>query len=59
MKNFCESLREHADRIIDFKKRKMLSLTIKKLKSHEDTKVCYLCGIYFIKNFLMIKTIEK
>ena len=51
MKNFCESLREHADRIIDFKKRKMLSLTIKKLKSHEDTKVCYLCGIYFIKTF--------
>ena len=49
MKKFCESLREHANRIIHFKKRKMLPLTIKELKSHEDTKVCYLCEIYFIK----------
>ena len=27
----------------------MLPLTIKELKSHEDGKVCYICGQYFIK----------
>ena len=44
MKNFCESLREHAKNIIDFKNRKMLPLTKAELKSHQDVKVCYICG---------------
>ena len=59
MKKFCESLREHANRIIHFKKRKMLPLTIKELKSHEDTKVCYLCEIYFIKKLFNNKNYRK
>ena len=36
MKKICESLREHAKSIIDFEKKKMLPLTRKELKSHED-----------------------
>ena len=44
MKNFCESLREHTKNIIDFKNRKMLPLTKAELKSHQDVKVCYICG---------------
>ena len=44
MKKFCTSLREHAKNIIDFKKRKMLPLTKEELKSHQDVKVCYICG---------------
>ena len=48
MKKFCESLREHAKSIIDFKKKKLL-LTRKELKSFIDADVCYICGIRFLK----------
>ena len=44
MKKFCTSLREHAKNIIDFEKRKMLPLTKEELRSHQDRKVCYICG---------------
>ena len=43
MKKFCTSLKEHAKNIIDFEKKKMLSLTKEELKSHKDAKVCYTC----------------
>ena len=36
MKNFCKSFREHGKRIIGFFKKKILPLTNKELKSHED-----------------------
>ena len=36
IKKFYESIREHAKNIIDFEK--------KKLKPHEDAKLCYICG---------------
>ena len=42
MKKFCESLREHTKMIIDFKEKNMLPLTKEKLKSHQDTKVCWI-----------------
>ena len=51
MKKFCESLKEHATRIIRFKKEKILPLTNKELKSHKDP-MCYICGKYFIKKTL-------
>ena len=38
----CESLREHAKNLIDFKNKRMLPLTNEKLKSHEDAKLCYI-----------------
>ena len=44
MKKFCESLRKHAKNIIHFKKKKILQLTKEELKSHQDAKVCYICG---------------
>ena len=44
MKKFVSSLREHAKNIIDFEKKKMLPLTKEKLKLHQDTKVCHICG---------------
>ena len=43
MKKFCESLREQAKNIIDFGKKKMLTLTKKELKSHQDATECYIC----------------
>ena len=44
MKKFCESLREHPKRIIDFEKKKMLPFTKEELKSHQDARNCYICG---------------
>ena len=36
----------------------MLPLKNKELKAHEDAKICYICGKYFIKNSLGIYIIE-
>ena len=38
--------------IIDFEKKKMLPLTKEELKSHQDAKVCYICGKRFLNNFV-------
>ena len=57
MKKFCESLKEHAEDIIDFEKRKMLSLTKEELKSYQDAKVCYICeksSLKSLESFLKI-----
>ena len=43
MKKFCESLREHAKNIISFEK-KNVSINKRRAKSHQDGKVCYICG---------------
>ena len=38
LKRLCISLREHATNVINFEEKKMLSLTNKKLKSHQEAK---------------------
>ena len=43
MKILCDSLKEHANNITSFEKKKMLPLTKKELTSHEDAKECYIC----------------
>ena len=40
MKKFCESLREHVIKIINFEKKKMISLTNEQQELHEKTKIC-------------------
>ena len=55
MKRFCESLREHAKGIIDFEKKKMLSLIRKELEWQQDAKVCYVCGIRFFKKLFKVR----
>ena len=42
-----------------FWKKKTLPLINKKFKSHEDAKVCHICGKYSIKNFSEINNIKK
>ena len=44
MKKFFESLKENVKNIIDFEKKKLLPFTKENLKSHQDAKVCYICG---------------
>ena len=43
MKKFCLNLREHATKIINYEKKKMMSLTKKEEKHHNKQKVCYIC----------------
>ena len=43
MKKFCELLRKHAMKIINFKKKKMKLLTKEQQESHENAKICYIC----------------
>ena len=44
MKTFGTSFRKHSQNIVDFEKKKILSLTKEELKSHEEAKVYYICG---------------
>ena len=43
MKKFCEDLREHSTKIINYEKKKMIPLTPKKEIYHNRQKVCYIC----------------
>ena len=43
MKKFCKDLREHATKIINFEKKKMIPLTKKEKENHNKQKVCYIC----------------
>ena len=51
MKKFCTSLREHATNVINFEKEKMLPLTKKRAKLHQDVIECYICRKRFLKKF--------
>ena len=50
MKNFCIDLKEHATKIIDYKKKQMIPLTNDKKKIHRKQKVCYICKKEFSTN---------
>ena len=43
MNKFYEYLREHAMKIINFKKKKIKLLTKKQPESYENAKICYNC----------------
>ena len=43
MEIFCESLREHAMKIINFREKKMKLLTKKQQESYENAKICCIC----------------
>ena len=49
MKKFCESLRKHAMKIINFKKEKVKSLTKEQQESYENAKICYICKENIVK----------
>ena len=42
MKKFCESLREHAMKIINLKNKKMKLLTKEQQESYENGKICFI-----------------
>ena len=43
MKKFCKDLKEHATRIINYEKKKIISLTKEEKINYNDQKVCYIC----------------
>ena len=51
MKKFCISFGEHATSIINFKKKKMQTLSKKELKLHQGATACYICPKRFPKKF--------
>ena len=59
MKKFCDSLREHASNIIDFEKKKNVTVNKKWTKSHQDAKVCYICRRKVLKKFAKDKNYRK
>ena len=46
----CKDLREHATKITNYEKKKMISLTIKEEIYHNKQKVCYICKKEFNNN---------
>ena len=42
MKKICEDLREHATKIINYEKKKMIPLTTKEEIHHNKQKICYI-----------------
>ena len=49
--NFYEFLREHAMKIINFKKKKMKLLTKERQESYKNAKICYICKEKFEKKY--------
>ena len=50
MKKFCKNLREHATKIINYKKKEMIPLTIKEKIHYNEQEICYICKKEFDKS---------
>ena len=50
MKKFCKDLREHSTKIINYDKKKMISLTTEEKVHYNKQKVCYICKNEFDNN---------
>ena len=44
MKKFCKDLKEHATRIINYEKKKIISLTKEEKINYNDQQICYICN---------------
>ena len=59
MKKFCESLRQHVMKIINFKKKEIKLLTKQQYESYENEKICYTCKEKFENKYLKDKKYRK
>ena len=50
MKKFCEDLKEHATKIINYEKKRMVPLTTKEEIFNNQQKICYICKKEFNNN---------
>ena len=51
MKKFCKALREHATKIINYEKKKMIPLTAEEKIHYNKQKICYICKKEFNINY--------
>ena len=51
MKKFCKDLRENSTKIINYEKKKMISLTTEEKVHYNKQKVCYICKKEFDNNY--------
>ena len=49
MKKFCKDLRTHATKIINYEKKKMISLTTEEKTHYNELEICYICKKEFDK----------
>ena len=56
MKKFCKDLKEHARRIINYEKKKIIPLTKEEKINYNDQQICYICKKEFAR---VIKNIIK
>ena len=59
MKKFCECLKKHARKIINFKKKNMKLLTNEQQESYESAKIFYICKEKFEKKYAKYRSIIK
>ena len=59
MKKFCESLRDHTMKIINFKKKKMKLLTKEQQELYENAKDCCICKEKLGNKYLKGKRFRK
>ena len=59
MKKFCEFLREHAMKIISFKKKKFKLLLKEQQESYENAKICHICKEKSKNKYLKDKKYHK
>ena len=52
MKTFCEFLRDHAMKIISFKKKKVKLLTKDQQESYKNAKICFICRENFENKYV-------
>ena len=55
IKKICESLRQHAMKRRNFKKKKIKSLINEQHKSHENEKICYICKEKFEDKYTKLR----
>ena len=47
MKNFCEDLKKHVTKIINYEKKEMIPLTREEKDRHNNQRVCHICKKIF------------
>ena len=50
MKKFCKDLKEHATKIINYEKKKIIPLTKEEKINYNDQQICYICKKEFDKS---------
>ena len=50
MKKFCKDLREHATKIINYEKKKLIPLTTEEKIHYNEQEICYICKKEFDKS---------